>query len=121
MPVTVTANTELGEILRIMTEGGFRHLPVVDGQKPVGIISERDIKVLTRHVPNPKLTAFELMTPGPHTISGDLTIDKAALDLSRYKIGSALVVDGKGELQGIFTTTDALNALIEIVRGEFED
>jgi acetoin utilization protein AcuB len=120
-PVTVSPTETIDRIVTIMAEGGFRHLPVLEGTKPIGIISERDVKVLTRHLANPKLTARDIMTPGPHTISPDLPLDRAALDLSRYKIGSALVVDERGDLVGIFTSTDALNALIEVVRGDVED
>jgi acetoin utilization protein AcuB len=121
MPVTVLPSETIARIMEIMAEGGFRHLPVMDGNKPVGIISERDVRLLTQHAANPNLTAQDIMTPGPHTITPDLPLDKAAFDLSKYKIGSALVVDSAGDLVGIFTSTDALNALIEVVRGEIED
>lgn len=120
-PITVGPEEPLDRIVNLMTEGGFRHIPVTDGNRPIGIISERDIRVLQRHVVNPRLNARDIMTPGPHTIKQDMQLDRAAYDLSRYKIGSALVVDDSGELIGIFTSTDALNALIEVVRGEVED
>lgn len=42
-PVTVSPDTSIKECTRILREGGFRHLPVVDGEgKPVGILSARD-------------------------------------------------------------------------------
>ena len=42
-PVTVTEQTPVEEAGRIMLEHGFRHLPVVDGERPVGIVSIRDL------------------------------------------------------------------------------
>ncbi|MBL8447759.1 MAG: CBS domain-containing protein [Zoogloeaceae bacterium] len=39
---TITADRPLGHALHLMYEGGFRHVPVVDGSKPVGMISARD-------------------------------------------------------------------------------
>ncbi|MBL8437584.1 MAG: CBS domain-containing protein [Zoogloeaceae bacterium] len=39
---TITADRPLGHALHLMYEGGFRHVPVVDGTKPVGVISARD-------------------------------------------------------------------------------
>ena len=42
-PDTVEATESLGQAAAIMIHGGFRHLPVVDGGKPVGIVSIRDL------------------------------------------------------------------------------
>lgn len=39
---TITADRPLDHALHLMYEGGFRHVPVVDGTKPVGVISARD-------------------------------------------------------------------------------
>jgi CBS domain-containing protein len=42
-PVTVPPDTSSGEALRIMLDGGFRHLPVAEDDKVVGIVSIRDL------------------------------------------------------------------------------
>jgi CBS domain-containing protein len=42
-PETVDSNEETGQAAAIMIHGGFRHLPVLDGDKPVGIVSIRDL------------------------------------------------------------------------------
>ena len=42
-PTTAPGDTPVREALRTMVEGGFRHLPVVDGETVVGVISMRDI------------------------------------------------------------------------------
>jgi CBS domain-containing protein len=42
-PVTVSEQTSVEEAGRIMLENGFRHLPVVEGERAVGIISIRDL------------------------------------------------------------------------------
>ena len=42
-PDTVDASESLGQAAAVMIHGGFRHLPVVDGGKPVGIVSIRDL------------------------------------------------------------------------------
>jgi CBS domain-containing protein len=42
-PTTTTPATPVREALRTMVEGGFRHLPVTDGDAVVGILSMRDI------------------------------------------------------------------------------
>jgi len=42
-PITATRDTSVEEAGRIMLEHGFRHLPVVDGERAVGIVSLRDL------------------------------------------------------------------------------
>lgn len=42
-PVTVTPDVEVREALRMMVDGGFRHLPVLENEKIVGMVSMRDI------------------------------------------------------------------------------
>ena len=42
-PITATADTSPEEAGRIMLEHGFRHLPVVEGERAVGIVSIRDL------------------------------------------------------------------------------
>lgn len=42
-PTTATPDTDVKEALRTMVDGGFRHLPIVEGNKPVGMVSIRDI------------------------------------------------------------------------------
>jgi CBS domain-containing protein len=40
-PVTVSRGTTLARALALMTEHGFHHLPVVDGDEPVGLVGMR--------------------------------------------------------------------------------
>jgi CBS domain-containing protein len=42
-PETVDADESTGKAAAVMIHGGFRHLPVMDGGKPVGIVSIRDL------------------------------------------------------------------------------
>jgi CBS domain-containing protein len=42
-PVTITPDVDVKAALRTMVDGGFRHLPVCDGDQPVGMISIRDV------------------------------------------------------------------------------
>lgn len=42
-PITVTADTALVPCLRIMSENNFRHLPVIEREQVVGVLSRRDI------------------------------------------------------------------------------
>lgn len=42
-PETVDADESTRQAASVMIHGGFRHLPVLDGGKPVGIVSIRDL------------------------------------------------------------------------------
>lgn len=42
-PQTVTPDTEVREALQVMVEGGFRHLPVCEGERIAGVLSMRDL------------------------------------------------------------------------------
>jgi CBS domain-containing protein len=42
-PITATTDTSIEDAARTMFDNGFRHLPVVDGERAVGIVSLRDL------------------------------------------------------------------------------
>ncbi len=50
-PVTIDPDATLGEALDLMLSGGFRHLPVVDDDRLVGVISMRDLAQRTAKAP----------------------------------------------------------------------
>jgi acetoin utilization protein AcuB len=117
-PITVAKDTSVNEILGIMGENSVRHIPVVEGGKAVGILSERELKVILSLGQAESLVAHDIMTPEPYCVASDTPLETVALQMSARKIGSAIVCNKRGEITGIFTSTDALNALIEVLRGE---
>jgi acetoin utilization protein AcuB len=56
------------------------------------------------------------MASDPVTVNSQASLDVVAFEMSQNKIGSVLVNDENEKFLGIFTVTDALNALIEIAR-----
>ena len=119
-PVTVTGTTDmkLSEITKLMREGGFRHIPILKENKPVGIISDRDISLLDSLEDLTDLSVADVMVNEPYCAYTGASIGEVAFEMSTRKIGSALILTKEGELDGIFTSIDGLNALIEIVRGD---
>ncbi len=116
--VTGTKDMKLSDVTNLMREGGFRHLPIVEDKKPVGIISDRDISLLDSLEDLSDLTVEEVMVKDPYCAYAGTSIGEVAFEMSSRKIGSALILTNEGELDGIFTSIDGLNALIEIVRGD---
>ena len=49
-PIVASESTSPGEAARTMLENGFRHLPVVAGERTVGIVSLRDVMRWSMHV-----------------------------------------------------------------------
>ena len=116
-PQVLTKGTELLAAMELMQKEGIRHLPIVEGNRAIGILSERDVKVISNLEWAKKLNVEDIMTESPYTVTPDTSLEKVTYEMSANKYGSAIVADDDGSIQGIFTTTDALNALIEIIRG----
>jgi acetoin utilization protein AcuB len=58
------------------------------------------------------------MALNPITVNSQTSLDEVAFEMSKNKIGSVIVNDEEDKFLGIFTATDALNALIEIARDQ---
>jgi acetoin utilization protein AcuB len=122
-PITATENTSVEEMVQLMKENGIRHLPITRGEQVVGIISDRDLKVAMGLNAQERrlIRAADIMVCEPVTVRSETTIDEVALEMSKNKIGSVIVNDSDDNFFGIFTATDALNALVEVVRGSKTD
>ncbi|WHZ18711.1 MAG: hypothetical protein OJF55_000860 [Rhodanobacteraceae bacterium] len=117
-PVTVPETASIDEMLELMEKNGVRHLPVVRDGGVVGVVSDRDLRValgLSAERRN-QVMAGDIMAADPVSVLADTPLDEVAFNMSERKIGSVLVYAESGEYLGIFTVTDALNALIETMR-----
>jgi len=123
--VTVTRDTSVLAVRNILHEHQFNQVPVVDGKKVVGIITDRDIRensaspasTLSVHELNyllSEMKAGDIMTKDPITVTPETPIEAATEIITRHNIGSLPVVS-KGELVGIITTSDLLNVLLEVM------
>lgn len=112
--ITIGRSATLDEILETMQENGIRHLPVKEAKKIVGIISERDLLSNLGKNWDRMMRAEDIMTTNLLSVYLNDGLGEVAFKLSSQKVGSAIVLDLEGNVYGIFTTTDALNALVEI-------
>lgn len=117
-PVTANEDMPVDELRQLMEQHGIRHLPVVRAGAVVGVVSERDVRLVSGLTLAEKqhVRAADIMTPDPVTVSAATPLDEVAYTMSEKKVGSVIVQGEAGQSLGIFTATDALNALIEIVR-----
>ena len=117
LPKTVNMETPLLEASQILSEHGIRHLPILDDDRLVGVVSQREIALLQacRAVDLRMLSIADAMTELPYTVSPETLVSEVCATMAKNKYGSAVITDN-GTIQGIFTTTDALQILADIFR-----
>jgi acetoin utilization protein AcuB len=120
-PITVDPKTPVLTAWKLMESRGIRHLPILDAGKLVGILTDRDVRLL---LPSPatslaaqeityllnKMTVAEVMTRNPITATPSMTLHEAARTFLQHHIGAVPVLAG-GLLVGILSRTDVLRAL----------
>ena len=92
---------------------GVRHLPVLDGGKLAGILSQRDALLVEtlRDIDPTSVAVEEAMSTDVFVVGPDTPLKDVASVMIAHKYGCAVVVEGN-HVVGIFTTVDALRALV---------
>ena len=106
-PTTVSSQDNLQTAATLMERGGFRRVPVVDGDALVGIISDRDVRRHVGYLQSTKITAA--MTPDPKTVTPKMSVEDAARLMISHKIGGLPVVED-GVLVGTINRHDLIRA-----------
>jgi acetoin utilization protein AcuB len=111
-PHTIGRDQPLATAHRMMREHGIRHLPVLEGGRLAGIISERDLLFVDRlfGVDPERVPVSEAMSQDVYAVSLRAPLLDVAAEMADHKYGSAVVMHG-GRVTGVFTTVDALRAL----------
>ena len=107
--------------LEMMHEHNIRHLPVKDGNKMVGILTERDIDFALRvDKKDPaEMRVSDAFVSDPYAVPPNTPVFQVAARMAHDHIGCALVVEEE-RLVGIFTTVDACRTLSEVLSGHKE-
>jgi CBS domain-containing membrane protein len=103
----------LSRIVEGMEHFGLRHLPVLDGDKLVGMITHRDmLKILSASERREETTfVASIMTRDPIAVGPDTTIAEAARILIKARFGCLPVVDENRNVIGIVTEHDFMKIL----------
>ena len=101
---------------RLMREQHIRHLPVLHQGKLVGIVSDRDLRLVEtlQDVDPKKIAVSEAMTTDTFVVTPDAGLDEVVSAMAANKHGSAVVAD-HGHVVGIFTTVDACRAFADLL------
>jgi len=115
-PHTIGSDQTIAKASALMSEYRIRHLPVLRGGQLLGVLSDRDIKLIEtfRDVDATKLQVEEAMTEQPYTVAPEMPLDEVVSTMAEKKYGPAVIVQNH-KVVGIFTTVDACQALAELL------
>src|SRR5512146_2129724 len=125
--ITGTPRMSHHEALDLLRKHKIERLPILDGKRLVGIVSEED---LLSTAPSPattlsiyeiytlldKLTLDKIMVSPVVTVAPDCPLVDAAQIMIKYRVGCLPILDGD-TLVGIITETDVLKILVEVLGG----
>ena len=117
-PICVTPRTRLGETIEIMHSNEVRHVPVIDGKRLVGIISDRDLRALWDPALDVQVRdgrvydrrVSDFMSADPLTVGAEDDVDEVIELLIEHRVGAIPVVNAEGVLIGIVSYIDVLRA-----------
>ena len=111
---TIPLQLNLSEALTKMAAAGISCVVVVDGQSPVGILTERDaVRLVAEGIDPESAQIGPLMSRPVLTVQLGTTLHKAALLMKEERIRHIVVVDALGAIAGIVTQTDIVKGLEE--------
>ena len=115
--VAISKNTTLKDAYRTMQERGIRHLPVLEGEELVGVVTDRDLRLATSALApsplSPDSHVSAIMSASPLTSDASDPVEDAARTMRERKIGCLPVVQD-GRVIGIVTGLDLLDALMRL-------
>jgi CBS domain-containing protein len=122
--MSVAEQAPLREVLALMNQNKFRHVPVMQGKQLSGIVSRTDLNRLTfsslfsdqeaaDEAVLDMLNLSQVMTNKPKTVKPEDSIREVAEILAKEEFHALPVVDTEGHLVGIVTTTDVIQYLLE--------
>ena len=120
-PHTIGHDQSLDRAHALMREHDVRHLPVLEGGRLVGVVSQRDLYMIEAlpDVDPKQVSVSEAMSTDLFVVGPRTSVRKVAGEMAAHKYGSAIVLDGEAVV-GVFTTTDAVAVLYSLLDPEIE-
>ena len=103
-PVTVSMHAKVRDVLELMRKYNISGVPVVDGRRAIGIVTNRDLR-FEKSMDTP---VSRVMTPGDKlvTVRAGAASEQVENLLHQHRIEKVLVVDEENNLQGLITVKD---------------
>lgn len=107
-PITIGPDMLVGDVIRLAREHRISGLPVVDGRKVLGMVTNRDLRFETRM----SIPVREVMTPRERlvTVREGASLEEAKALMHQHRLERVLVVDGDFNLAGLMTVKDITKA-----------
>lgn len=116
-PITITPQTTLCDAYQLMNDKGIRHLPVLDGEQLVGLVTDRDLRLATSRLAkrpfDPDAQVAEIMSHPVQTAYPNDPVEMTTQIMLEMKIGCMPVVE-VSRVVGIVTSADLLAALLRL-------
>ena len=123
--ITCSPDMSVKQAFLLMRAHRVRHIPVVEDEKLVGIISDRDLRRprwaeelddwTTYYQINDAHSVSDVMTRNPETVRASDNIREAVTLFREHRYGALPVLNKEEELVGILSAQDLLGALEEIL------
>ena len=113
----VRPDTSVKEVVATMNKFNIGSIVVVQGERPVGIITERDIlrRIVEPCIAPETFTARQIMTSPVVSIDENTSIDEAARLMAKKGVKRLLVTRNNDQLVGILTFTDIVTKVPEML------
>ena len=124
--VTIEAGTKILDALDLMKKHNIHRLPVVEGDRMIGLVTEG---IISRNTPSTmtsldmrevtyllnRRSALDIMEKNVITIHKDALLEEAAVNMRKNAIGVLPVVEGDNKLVGIITEKDIMDAFVDVL------
>jgi acetoin utilization protein AcuB len=114
-PSIASKTVSVTEAIEFMSRLGIRHLPVVEKNRVIGVVSDRDLKQVEILSDSMTLLVGDVMNVDPYCVKVGTSLGAVARVMAERKVGSAVILNNVDQVVGIFTTTDAMRVLSEIL------
>jgi acetoin utilization protein AcuB len=113
---TIGASLTLADAAKVMKKHKIRHLPVLDSGALVGLLSDRDVQVISSmsDLDPTCILVEDAMSQAPWTVGPETPLVEVAQHMAETKIGSAVVMEFD-KVVGVFTTTDGMRVLAQLL------
>ncbi len=124
--ITVKSDASINDVLQKMQFNFIKRIVVEAKNKPVGIVTERDINKFLENDKTARalkeIPIKQVMKKNLITITDGLNdhLNQVATRMDTFKIGSVIIVDSNGNLAGIITKTDITKAYGAVFGGKFQ-
>jgi acetoin utilization protein AcuB len=116
VPKSIGPELPISAAQELMSRNKIRHLPVMVGNRVIGVLTDRNVKAAALSNWGKEFTVKDVMMTDPYVVRPSANLEEVLTQMMKYKYGSVIVQDKGGEVTGIFTAVDGLWLLRKILK-----